>query len=126
MMNAKLIVTLNASFLGILGVLLTFLPEEISQILELEAPTSLIFSLLGAAYFAMAMTNWTARGSILGGIYGRAIVIGNFTHFSIAGLMLIKIQLANTDSLYLWPISIGFVLSALVFGYLFFTSPVKS
>ena len=37
------------------------------------------------------MLNWMAKGTLIGGIYNKPIAIGNFTHFTIGGLALIKI-----------------------------------
>jgi len=41
--------------------------------------------------FGFAMINWTAKTSLLGWIYGRPIPIGNFAHYAIAALALLKI-----------------------------------
>ncbi len=46
--------------------------------------------LLGAAVLGGASANWTARGSALGGIYGRAVVVGNQTHLTIGALLLLN------------------------------------
>ena len=44
----------------------------------------------GAAFVAFAVLNWSARGNMLGGIYGRPIALGNFAHFAIGAITLLK------------------------------------
>lgn len=126
MLNTKLIMTASAIMLGVMGITLTFLPKEIAKYLDLnDASISLIIlQLLGATYYAFAMLNWMSKEKIIGGIYNRPIAIGNFTHFFIGGLALIRVAVANQISI-LWIASILYVLFALFFGLLLFRNPIK-
>ena len=45
---------------------------------------------VGAAYLAFAMLNWMSRGSTIGGIYGRPLVVANVVHFTMVAILLIK------------------------------------
>jgi len=58
-------------FLGIIGMGLTFLPDEIISSLSITPnPISTVsFQLIGALYLGFAMLNWMAKGSFIGGIY---------------------------------------------------------
>lgn len=47
-----------------------------------------LLQLLGAAVFGLSMLNWMSRYSRIGGIYGRPLVIANFTNAATATLML--------------------------------------
>ena len=78
----------------------------------------LLVQLLGALWFAFAMVNWTARGSLIGGIYNRPVAIGNLTHFVIGAFALGK------DGT-LMPVAIVYALFAVAFAFLFFRSPVS-
>lgn len=80
---------------GILGIALTFLPQEIGGWLGL-APDSefnvLAFQLLGGALFGFGLMNYTGRNAILGGIYGKPILLGNMVFHFIAALELITLM----------------------------------
>ena len=89
---SKLTMTISAVFLGVLGLITIFFPQEILRYFNVPSSelTLLNIQLLGALYFGNAMLNWMSKGSLLGGIYGRPILIGNFTHFFIGAATLIK------------------------------------
>src|SRR5665213_2167682 len=99
-MNTKLIMALSAIFLALIGVSLTFLPDEIAVLTGIGTSKALLLLLqiLGALYFSMAMLNWMAKGSIIGGIYNRPVVMANLTHFLIVEIYLAK-ALMNNHSL---------------------------
>lgn len=115
-----------AIVLGCAGISLTFLPQEILSLLgEQQTPTmTLILQLMGAMYFAFAMVNWTAKENLLGGIYGRPIVIGNATHFLIGALALIKSVSAQHHPL-LWIAAIIYSIFAFLFYWILRTSPAQ-
>lgn len=89
----KILMTSSAVFLGLLGLAASFLPQELMAQFGSSADwvTQVLVQLAGAAWFGYAMVNWTARGTLIGGIYGRPIALGNFTHFAIGAIALIKI-----------------------------------
>jgi hypothetical protein len=80
--------------------------------------------LLGAAYFSLSLINWTARANLIGGIYGRPIAIGNFTHFGIGAISLVKVCLSNSIPTLLGS-AIIYTLFAIGFGIVVFTHPLK-
>ncbi|KIC95751.1 hypothetical protein [Flavihumibacter solisilvae] len=128
-MNTKLVMSASAVFLGVIGISLSFLADEIAAYLQIgSAPIDhLVLQVLGAFYFAFALLDWMAKGSFIGGIYNRPIAIANLAHFLIGGLAMIK-ALMNHPALP-WVIAIiaGLYLAfALVFGVLFFRTPVPS
>lgn len=126
-MSTKLLLTLSAIVLGAAGVAGTFAPQEILQACGI-APTGvlpLLVQLLAALYFAMAMMNWTARGSLLGGIYQRPVAIANLTHFVIGALALLKAAWAMR-TLPLIVAAAIYTLFALAFASVFFRSPVTT
>jgi len=121
-MNTRLLMIASAAFLGVLGLGCTFAPVELLQALHApaDAPLPEMVQLLGAAAFGFALTNWTARGSIIGGIYARPLSIGNLVHFSCGAAALVReIARGGADPILL-ALAAGFALFALAFAYLVF------
>ncbi len=119
-------VTLCALSMAAVGLALLFAPDEAGRALvgrELGAPLG---QLLGAALLGSAAMNWTARGSVLGGIYGRAIVAGNQAHLTIGALVLVKHGLEAGGSVAYWVLTGVYLLGAGLFTYLtFFSSGIQ-
>lgn len=118
--------TLSALTMGIAGIVLSFLPQEILSVLNsMEAGLNVfVLQILGALYFGFAMVNWTAKANLIGGIYARPIAIGNLTHFVIGALALLKGYFSNHDKTVLIAALIYTVFAG-AFGFVFFTHPVK-
>lgn len=125
-MNTKLLLWVSSILLGLVGIVLTFLPEELLNYLGLEINrTVLLFvQILGAFYFAFGMLNWMVKSSLVGGIYNRPIVVANFSHFFIAGMALLK-ELFSTQSLslVLSVIAIVYIIFAVSFGLILYQHP---
>ena len=125
-MNTKLIMTLSALALVLIGITLTFLPREIAGYLGGGNSKSfeIVLQILGALYFGFAMLDWMAKGSIIGGIYNRPISIANFTHFLIGALALVK-AMTNGSGLpeFLWILAGFYALFALLFALILFGHP---
>lgn len=127
-MNTKLLMATSAIFMGLMGIALSFMPNEILKTID-QIPNitlTLVLQLTGALYFGLAMINWFAKTVLIGGIYSKPLSIGNFAHFFIAGLALIKYSL-NSDkpSGYIITLTIIYTIFAVLFGYISFTNPLK-
>jgi ATP/ADP translocase len=119
--------TISAVMLGVTGIILSFIPQEVSHFLSLTDSTPIVFQILGALYFGFAMLNWTAKANLIGGIYSRPVAIGNFTHFLIGGLALIKLLLHNTNRTSIWVCAIMlYLIFAVLFGYVLFNNPAST
>ena len=92
-MKTKLLMTLSALFCGIIGTLLLFLPIEIAEYLSVEPTISaiLFLKILSAIYLGFGILNWTAKGTLIGGIYNRPIALGNLLHFVVGSIELVKV-----------------------------------
>jgi hypothetical protein len=121
-MNTKLLMTVCAIMLGSIGLLLTFMPEEVSRSLNLSGST-ILFQILGALYFGFAILNWTAKANLIGGIYSRPVAIGNFSHFLIGGLALIKLAFHNNYGFGILVWATFYLIFAMLFGYAVFITP---
>ena len=125
-MNTKLIMMLSAAFLAFTGMGLTFFPQEIAVAsgLGFTKAFQLILQILGALFFAFAMLNWMAKGSIIGGIYNRPIVLANLAHFFIGGLALIKALIGNFNlPSHIWILAVIYSVFTVLFGILFSRHP---
>lgn len=116
----------SAIFMGLIGITLTFMPDNVLTIMG-QMPNgtlNLILQLTGALYFGFAITNWMAKTVLIGGIYARPLSIGNFSHFLIAGLALIKVSMNTTiANAYIYTLTAFYVLFAILFGYVLITHP---
>lgn len=114
--------TVSAAFLAALGVTASFLPRE--MLVYAGAPPAwfpeLMIQCAGAGFIAFAVLNWSARGSMLGGIYGRPIALGNFAQFAIGAITLLK-NLSNVrDHPVLVIVTAAYALLAIWFGAVLF------
>ena len=127
-MNTKLLMASSAIFLAALGLCLIFLPTEIMNyfLLPSTSLTELFLQVLGSLYFAFALLNWMAKGSVMGGIYNRPIVTANLAHFLTGGLALMKGLMKHPElPRAIWLVGGLYVICAFFFGMLFFRSPVS-
>lgn len=118
----------SALLMGVVGIVLSFGPQEILGALGQDSNqiSVIAIQLMGALYFGFAMTNWMAKGAIIGGIYSRPISVGNFTHFFIGGLALAKTYLNGSNlPLIILLTAIIYLVFSILFGYLLFTHPKK-
>ena len=126
-MKTRLLMMLSAIFLALLGLVTSYFPEKVLETHGTvpDNATLLLVQMMGALYLGFAILNWTARGVLMGGIYARPLALGNFLHFAMVGVMLIKaaivhgvIQLATSAAI--------FSAFALWFGVVLFRSPVRA
>ncbi len=108
--------------LGLAGILTLFAPENLLAMLGAPAanPLSVLIQLMGALYFSMAMMNWTAKDSAIGGIYARPVSLANFAHFFTGALLLIRYQLFNEFNLLIVLVLVVYVGLATLFYWLVF------
>jgi hypothetical protein len=125
-MKTKLLMTSSALFFGIIGILLSFLPNEIAEYLSVEPTiiTILFLQILGAIYLGFGILNWTAKGTLIGGIYNKPIALGNLMHFIVGAITLVKvISNVKTHTDIIIFLTVFYVIFALLFVYVFKTNP---
>ena len=113
-MKSQWVMTASAVLLAVAGLAATFAPAEVLARAGITATAALVVAaqVTGALYLGFAMTNWMARQSTVGGIYNRPLAIGNFTHFFVGGMALLKAGF--------WIVGGVYALLALGFGALLF------
>ena len=72
------------------------------------------------------MMNWMAKTVLIGGIYARPLAIGNFSHFLIGALALLKYAFTTQNLWMVWVQAIIYSVLAIFFGGVFFTHPLKT
>ncbi len=113
---------------GFLGLIASFFPQEILDNVGLS-PTdtlTLLLQVTGALYVGFAVMNMMAKTVLIGGIYARPLAMGNFAHFMIAAIALIKAAMNNSLSPYLWIASFMYSILAVLFGIVLFSQPKKN
>ena len=121
--------TSSALFYAIIGIILSFLPNEIADYLNVEYNiiTILFLNIMSALYLGFGILNWMAKGTLIGGIYNRPIAIGNLMHFGVGAIALVKIssnvQIHSEIIIFL---SVVYVIFALLFAYVFRTNPTNT
>ena len=126
-MNTKLLMMVSAVAMGMAGTVLTFLPQELLQHIQMPVaePMVYILQLAGALYLSFAMLNWMAKNVLIGGIYSRPLAMANFLHFTMGALMFIKALAGAPASLSLWLSGGVYSSFALLFGLVMFRHPFK-
>lgn len=127
-MSTKIIMTTSAIFMGVIGVLLSFLPNEITNYLSI-APNSitiLFFMLMSSLYLGFGLLNWMAKGTLIGGIYNKPIAIGNLMHFGVGAIALVKVaSKIEMHSEIVISLAVAYLIFAILFFLIFRNNPTK-
>jgi len=127
-MNTKILMTASALFLGIIGILLSFFPQEITIYLNIDTNliSILFLQILSSLYLGFGILNWMAKSNLIGGIYSRPLAIGNLMHFGVSAIAFIKITFKiQTNFEFILALTIIYSIFALCFAYIFMTNPSK-
>jgi len=120
MPNTRVIMVSSSLCLAIAGIACLFLPSETMALLGMPGANDLVAQLLGALYLGFAAANWTARGSMIGGIYARPISVANFFHFVVGASLLAKaISSERLNAAYL-AVALVYLVFAVLFALLLF------
>jgi hypothetical protein len=124
--NTKILMIVSALVMGVMGVAASFLPNEILAYTGMPATefSPIAVQLMGALYLGFAIMNWMSKGIIIGGIYARPLALGNFLHFGVGALALIKGASAHDIKLF-WAAVVIYGVFALLFGIVLFTHPLN-
>ena len=126
-MNTKILMTASAFVMGMTAIILTFLPQEMIILSghSVDYFNVLLIQILGALYFAFAALNWMAKANLIGGIYSKPVAIGNFAHFFIGAITLLKNAFTQEVLIGLWIAAIVYSLFAVLFAKVAFGNPIK-
>jgi hypothetical protein len=117
---------LSTAVLATCGIVALFAPEVLlSAISMANVVPHWPMQLLAAAWLALAIFDWMTMGFTMGGIYGRPVVMTNFTHYFVAALSSLRPALATGNA---GPIGVTLIFGifAVAYGMLLFSSPART
>lgn len=127
-MHSRLVSATSAILLASAGVVLLFAADDLLPWLidGYPATGAWLGQLVGAGYLAVANLNWMTRRSVIGGLFGRPVVVANTTLFFVSFL-----SLATAGSAAGWPmsLSLGALITGLMvalYGWLMFRGPFRA
>ena len=117
-MISSLVTRASAALLLLGGVALLFAPDLILPRLVPGFPAAGLWigQLLGGACLGMAALNWLQRAAVLGGIYGRPVVLANLVLYFVGALTLIRALQDPAASRALWLVAAPALGLAVVYG----------
>ncbi len=111
----------SAFVLAAVGFALLFAPSGVQGLLPppgAAAAPPLPLQLWSAALLGLAAMSWTGRGMTLGGIYGRALVLGNLVHWTVGALVAVRAALDHPGPGVPWAAVAVYGAFAIAFGRL--------
>jgi hypothetical protein len=116
----------SAILLIIAGLALLFASDVIlPQVVEsYPADGAWIGQLLGASWLAVGALNWLSKSALLGGIYGRPVVLANLGIYFIGTMVLLRIVIAGPAPAAVWFAFVPFGFFALIYGWLLLRGPL--
>lgn len=96
-MNTKLLQSVSSVFLGVIAFFCILISDLSLKLFEVPVKdySILMIQILGGLFLGFSVANWVSRTILIGGIYGRAIYMGNLTHFLIGGIALLNWNVSN-------------------------------
>lgn len=123
----RALMTASALVLVLAGVALLFAPTELQRLVAAvaEAPVPpVVLQLWAAGLLALASADWIGRAVTVGGVYGRALVVGNLVHWSVGGLSALRAAFDHPASALLWAAVAVYGLFAIGFAWLLRRDPL--
>lgn len=110
------------------GLALLFAADDVLPALVPGFPRSAAWlgQLLAGAWLGLGAANWISRTSVLGGIYGRPIVMGNAALYLVSALSLLRALLGGTAPRAMWVACAITLVLAVAYGALLLRGPFDS
>jgi hypothetical protein len=124
---STLITRASAVLLALGGLVLLFASDAVLPRLIAGFPPAgaWLGQLLGAAWLGVAALNWASQPSLLGGIYGRPVVLTNAALYFIAAMALLKLVVGRGAPVVLWLVTVPMALFAAIYVWLLFRGPFE-
>jgi hypothetical protein len=88
-----------------------------------SSTAEILVQLMGALYVGFGALNWMSKGSLMGGIYGRPVAVGNVLHFFAGALALVKVMPAMGMPAITLPVGLGYLVFTVGFGIVVLRNP---
>jgi hypothetical protein len=122
---SSLVSRVSAALLSLSGLVLLFASDVLlpAVVPGLPPAAAWLGQLLAAAWLGVAALNWLQRAAVLGGIYGRPIVLANLALYFVSALSLLRALLSAGTSSVLWLALAPSAVLAAVYGALLLRGP---
>jgi hypothetical protein len=126
-MISTFISRVSAVVLGLGGLALLFAADAILPRIIPGFPAAAFWlgQLLAAGWLAIALLNWASQPGLLGGIYGRPVVLANNALYFITTMAVLKIAFRAGAPAWLWLVIAPAAALAIVYGWLLFRGPFE-
>lgn len=124
MNGSALIAHSSAVLLAAGGFALLFGADDILPALVpgFPEPASWLGQLVGAGWLGVAALNWLNRSTLIGGIYGRPVVLANLIPYFIGSMVLLR-ALRSDGAPALWWVAVPHMVMAIVYVLVLFKGP---
>ena len=124
-MISSLVSRISAAVLLLGGTGLLFASDVLLPALVPGLPRAAAWlgQLLGAAWLGVAALNWLQRGTLLGGIYGRAVVFANVALYFVSALSLLRALVGGAAPAAWWMVLAPMAALAVAYGALLLRGP---
>lgn len=118
----------SSALLFVAGLALLFAADVILPRLVPGFPETAAWTgqLLAAAWLAVAALSWISRSSLLGGIYGRPVVMTNAVLYFVSAMVLLSAVRRADAQRVLWLLIVPAAVFAALYGWLLFRGPFES
>lgn len=117
-MSTRILLIASGLFMLALGLAASFFPQEVLFYTGMQ-PTNLgvlLVQTTGALYAGFGVVNWAARGTQLGWDHNRPLALGNFLHFTMMTVALVKALVAGSLNPTVAAFGVLYLLFAASFG----------
>ncbi len=104
---------------------LLFAPQELLTLAGggSSALSAALLQVIGSAVFGFAMLNWMNRHAVIGGIFGRPLVVANLAHACSAALLLAPATARASFPVLPTLAAASYAVMAIAFGVRFYVQP---
>jgi hypothetical protein len=117
----------SAAVLLLGGITFLFAPDVVLPRLipAFPAAGAWVGQLLAAAWLGVAALNWLSRSALLGGIYGRPVVLTNAVLYFVAAMVLLKLVTQSRVPVGVWLLVLPAGVFAAIYTWLLFRGPLE-
>ena len=126
MLNSTRLSDASAAFLAVMGLLLLFASDAMLPMLVGGFPPAMawIGELVASGWLALAILNWANRKALLGGVYGRPVVLTNAFFYFATMMTLLRLVSGQVVSVRIAIVLVPIIVFTLFYLSLLFRGPL--